>query len=162
MTQAIVSFERGDKKSCLAHINIAFIHLRKLMQHLYDKMNDPNVARAIWVRHVSGIHSWGLTLETDNPPVEYGGLSGSQILVFLAVDAFLGIDRYHTDEELKMHISRNMRDAAATIRRSSFRKLLSEKFEDDIAIEKALERMVKQLRVSLSAARQGTLSCFEI
>jgi hypothetical protein len=148
MIQAIIAFERGDKKSCLAHIETAFINLRKVMQNLYEKMNDPHVARAIWVRHVSGIHGWGLTLETDDPPVEYGGLSGSQILLFLAVDAFLGIDRYHSDGELKMHISRNTRDVAATIRRYSFRKLLSEKSEDDIAIGKALERMVKQLRVS--------------
>lgn len=118
------------------------------MQNLYEKMNDPHVSRTIWVRHVSGIHSWGLTLETDDPPVEYGGLSGSQILLFLAVDAFLGIDRYHSDDELKMHISRNMRDVAATIRRYSFRKLLSEKSKDDIAIGKALDGMVKQLRVS--------------
>ncbi|KAJ6184692.1 hypothetical protein N7519_005993 [Penicillium mononematosum] len=146
MIQAIIAFERRDKKLCLAHIETALINLRKVMQNLYVKMNDPHVSRAIWVRHISGIHSWGLTLETDDPPVEYGGLSGSQILLFLAVDAFLGIDRYHSDEELKMHISRNMRDFSATIRRYSFRKLLSEKSEDDIAIGKALEGMVKQLR----------------
>ncbi len=144
--------------SCLAHVETAFINLRKVMQNLYDKMNDPHVARTIWVRHVSGIHSWGLTLETDDPPVEYGGLSGSQILLFLAVDAFLGIDRYHTDEELRMHISQNMRDVAATIRKTSFRKLLSESIEEDVALEKALGRMVKQLRVSKLKAHQTALN----
>ena len=147
MIQSIISFERGDKKSCLAYIETALVSLRKVMQNLYEKMNDPHVERAIWVRHVSGIHSWGLTLETDEPPVEYGGLSGSQILLFLAVDAFLGINRYHSDGELKMQISRNMRDVAATIRRYSFRNQLSEKSEDDVAIGKMLNRMVKQLRV---------------
>ncbi|KAH6645348.1 hypothetical protein BKA67DRAFT_595736 [Truncatella angustata] len=144
--QAIISFERGDKKSCLAHIETVSINLRKVLLNLYEKMNDPHVARAIWVRHISGVHSWGLTHETDGSPVEYGGLSGSQILLFLAVDAFLGIDRYHSDDQQKRHISLNLRNVAATIRRYSFRKLLSEKSEDDIALENAFQRMVKQLR----------------
>ncbi|KAL2867572.1 uncharacterized protein BJX67DRAFT_371908 [Aspergillus lucknowensis] len=152
--QAILTFERGDKKACLGHVETASMNLRKVMQNLYTKMNDPYVSRAIWVRHVSGIHSWGLTIETDDPPVEYGGLSGSQILLFLAVDAFLGVDRYHSDGELKMHISRNMRDVAAAIRRHSFRRLLSEKSEDDVRIAKALEGMVRQLR-SFRAVHKG-------
>jgi hypothetical protein len=117
-------------------------------------MNDPHVARAIWVRHVAGVHSWGLTHETDNPPIEYGGLSGSQILLFLAVDAFAGIDRYHSEDQQKRHISRNLRHVAATIGRHSFRKLLSERSEDDIAIGKAFQRMAKQLRVSKSIAHR--------
>jgi hypothetical protein len=111
-------------------------------------MNDPHVARSIWVRHVAGVHSWGLTHETDNPPVEYGGLSGSQILLFLAVDAFLGIDRYHQEDQQKRHISRNLRHVATTIGKYSFRNQLSEKSEVDIAIEQTFQRMVKQLRVS--------------
>lgn len=148
LLQAIIAFERGDKKSCLAHVEIAYIHLRKVMQMLYEKMHEPNLSRAIWVRHVSGILSWGLTHDVDGSLVAFGGLSGSQILLFLVVDAFLGIDRYHTDAELKMHIPKNMRDVAATMGRYSFRKHLSEKSEDDIAIGKTLTRMVKQLRVS--------------
>lgn len=155
MIQAVIAFERRDKRSCLAHVETAFINLRKVMQFVYERMNNPHIARAIWVRHVSGIHSWGLTLEADDPPVEYGGLSGSQSLLFLAVDAFLGIERYHSDSELKMHISGNMRDVAATFRRYSFRKLLTEKSEDDIAIENALRRMVNQLRVSKTSLSQN-------
>ncbi|KAI1745730.1 hypothetical protein F4680DRAFT_443200 [Xylaria scruposa] len=146
MIQAIVASERGDKKSCLAHSETAFVNLRKVMRFVYERMNDPYIARSIWVRHVSGIHSWGLTLETDDPPVEYGGLSGSQALLFMAVDAFLGINQYHSDSELKMHVSGNMRDVAAAFRRHSFRNLLSEKSEDDIAIRNVLKQMANQLR----------------
>lgn len=118
------------------------------MLNLYDKMTDPQVARKIWARNIVGIHGWGLTLETHDPPTVHGGLSGSQILLFLAVDAFLGIERYHTDSQLKMQISQNLREVAASFRRHSFRRLLSEKSPDDIAIGKALDQMVKQLRVS--------------
>ncbi|KAI0537875.1 hypothetical protein GGR58DRAFT_513508 [Xylaria digitata] len=146
MIQAIIAFEERDKKSCLAHVETAFVNLRKVMQFVFERMNDPYIARAVWVRHVSGIHSWGLTLETDDPPIEYGGLSGSQALLFISVDAFLGINRYHSDDELKRDISREMRDVATAFRRYSFRRLLSEKSEEDIPIENALKRMVNQLR----------------
>lgn len=127
-------------------------HLRKLLRNLYEKMNDPHVARAIWVRHVAGVHSWGLTHEKDNHSVEYGGLSGSQILLFLAIDAFLGIDRYHSEDQQKRHISRNLRGVATTISKHSFRHQLSEKSEQDIAMRKTFQNMVNQLRVSNSIA----------
>jgi hypothetical protein len=148
MIKAIVAFEKGDKKACLTHIETISISLRKVMLNLFEKMTDAHVSRAVWVRHISGIHGWGLTLETDNPPIVYGGLSGSQILLFLAVDAFLGINCYHSDAQQKMQISRNIRDVAEAIRKYSFRKNLSERSADDVAIEKALQAMIKQLRVS--------------
>ncbi|KAG6358548.1 hypothetical protein INS49_012065 [Diaporthe citri] len=146
MIQAMVSFERGDKRSCLAHVETASTKLRKVLLYLYEKMNEPYVSRAIWVRHVSGVHSWGMTHESDRCPVEYGGLSGSQILLFLAVDAFLGIERYHTNAQHKMHILKNFRNVAETIRRHSFRHQLTGKSDEDVAIENAFQRIIKQLR----------------
>ncbi|KAI0123701.1 hypothetical protein BJ170DRAFT_598904 [Xylariales sp. AK1849] len=143
--QAIISFEQGDKASSLAYIETALNYLRKLLQNLYEKMNDPHVARSVWVRHVSGIHSWGATVKSDKSSIEYGGLSGSQILTFLAVDAFLGLAPYQSDGEMKMHISKNMREVCATIRKHSFRGKLSERPED-AAISEALDRITKQMR----------------
>lgn len=152
MIQAMVSFERGDKRSCLAYVETASTKLRKVLLYLYERMNEPYVSRAIWVRHVSGVHSWGMTHESDRCPVEYGGLSGSQILLFLAVDAFLGIERYHTSAQHKMHISKNFRNVAETIRRCSFRHQLTGKSDEDVAIENAFQRIIKQLRVSKDTA----------
>lgn len=147
MIHATISFDQNDKTSALSHIEVALKHLRIVLQNLYEKMNNAHVARSIWVRHVSGIHSWGL-IESNENPVEYGGLSGSQILTFLVLDGFLGIDRYHSDHEMKMHISKNMRDLCATFNKYSFRKKLSDAPED-LAIRGVMDRMVKQLRVSV-------------
>ena len=119
------------------------------MQYLYEHMNEPHVARSVWVRHVSGIHSWGAADASYDNEIEYGGLSGSQILLFLAVDAFLGLYHYHAEDEMKMHISGNMRNVCAVITAHSFRKKLSEKNPHDIALGKVFDQMVKQLRVSL-------------
>lgn len=148
MIQAIASFERGDKASCLAHVETASVKLRKLLLYLYEKMNEPYVSRAIWVRHVSGVHSWGMTHEADQCPVEYGGLSGSQIPLFGAVDAFLGIQRYHTNAQHKMQISKNCRNFTEALRRYSFRHQLTGNSDKDVAIENALQQIIKQLRVS--------------
>ncbi|KAJ6781024.1 hypothetical protein PWT90_04926 [Aphanocladium album] len=145
--QAMISYELGDKRSALSYTEAVFEHVRKLMLHLYNNMNDPNVSRAIWVRHVSGIHSWGLTSDSEHGPVEYGGLSGSQTLIFLAIDAFLGIDSYHSDEKVKMHISKNMRNVSAAMEKYCFRPQLAKNGSaEDLAISEVMGRIVKQMR----------------
>ncbi len=147
--QAMMSYGQGDKKAALAYTEAVFEHLRKLILYLYDNMNDPNVSRAIWVRHVSGIHSWGLTSDSEHGPIEYGGLSGSQTLIFLSVDAFLGIASYHSDEEIKMHISKNMRNVFAAMQRHCFRPSLAKSGSvEDLAMVEVMDRIVKQMRVS--------------
>lgn len=153
MVRAIISFEQGDKSSSLTFVQIALAHLRNVLQNLYERMNDPYVVRSVWVRHVSGIHSWGAALESDEKSIEYGGLSGSQILLFLTVDAFLGIGRYHSEDEMKMHISKNMRDLCTVIGKHSFRKQLS-KQPEDLAISEVLDGMIKQLRVCMLLLKQ--------
>lgn len=146
--QAMMSYGQGDKKAALAYTEAVFEHLRKLILYLYDNMNDPNVSRAIWVRHVSGIHSWGLTSDSENGPIEYGGLSGSQTLIFLSVDAFLGIASYHSDDETKMHISKNMRNVYVAMQRHCFRPSLAKGGSvEDLAIGEVMDRIVKQMRV---------------
>ncbi|OAQ99174.1 hypothetical protein LLEC1_01748 [Akanthomyces lecanii] len=145
--QAMMSYGQGDKKAALAFTEAVFEHLRKLILYLFDNMNDPNVSRAIWVRHVSGIHSWGLTADSEHGPVEYGGLSGSQTLIFLSVDAFLGIPSYHSDDEIKMHISKNMRNVFAAMQRHCFRPHLAKSGSaEDLAIIEVMDRIVKQMR----------------
>lgn len=146
--RAMISYEQGNKIASLAYTEAVFEHVRQLILHLFDNMNEPNVSRAIWVRHVSGIHSWGLTSDTEHGPVEFGGLSGSQTLIFLAVDAFLGIDQYHSEEEIRMHISKNMRNVFAAMKRHCFRPQLAKGGSaEDLAIIEVMDRIVKQMRV---------------
>ncbi|TQV90868.1 Indoleamine 2,3-dioxygenase [Cordyceps javanica] len=145
--QAMMSYQRGDKKAALAYTEAVFEHVRKLILHLYNNMNEPNVSRAIWVRHVSGIHSWGLTSDSEHGPVEYGGLSGSQTLIFLAMDAFIGVPSYHSEDEIKMHICKNMRNVFAAMKRHCFRpKLEKGGSAEDLAIIEVMDRIVKQMR----------------
>ncbi|KAJ3493701.1 hypothetical protein NLG97_g4565 [Lecanicillium saksenae] len=145
--RAMISYEQGDKRSALSYTEAIFEHVRKLVLYLYNNMNDPNISRAIWVRHVSGIHSWGLTSDSEHGPVEYGGLSGSQTLIFLAIDAFLGIVSYHSEEEIRMHISKNMREVFAAMKKYCFRSELSKGGSaEDQAIMKVMDRIVKQMR----------------
>lgn len=151
MIRAIISFEQGDKLLALTNIEEAHKSLRKLLRNVYQKMKEPYIARSVWVRYIAGIHGWGMTNKSDKVLTEYGGLSGSQILVFSAVDAFLGLIPYHSEELLEMHVSKNMRDLCDVLGNHSFRNSLSgtEGQEEDTAIRKALDCMVKELRVSL-------------
>ncbi|ATY62009.1 hypothetical protein A9K55_007092 [Cordyceps militaris] len=145
--RAMMSYEQGDKKAALAYTEAVFQQARKVILHLYDNMNESNVSRALWVRHVSGIHSWGLTAETEHGPVEYGGLSGSQTLIFLSMDAFIGIPSYHSDEEIRMHISKNMRSVFALMKKHCFRPQLNKSdAAEDLAIVQVMDRIVKQMR----------------
>ncbi|KAI0867765.1 hypothetical protein GGS24DRAFT_507467 [Hypoxylon argillaceum] len=145
MIKAIGSFEKGDKIATLEYSKVASHHLRKVFKNIYEHMNDLHVAHSVWAKHISGIHGWAMKLESDKNQVEYGGLSGSQILVFQAVDAFLGLSSYHPDHEIAWHISRNMRFLSTALRVHSFRKRLS-KSHDDASIGTVLDQMIKQLR----------------
>lgn len=148
-----MSFEQGDKASCLAHTETILTRLRPLLCAVARKMNDPHIARAVWARHIGGVHGWAAAAEDESGggssySQSVGGLSGSRILLFGVLDAFLGIAPYQPDGgEKEMHMSRNMRRVCMAVEAHSFRGRLGDGAGNE-AIGEALDRGVKQLRVS--------------
>ena len=79
--------------------------------------------------------------------VKYDGLSGNHVLFFQALDAFLGMERYLTEENMEKYIPLRQRELCGVLKRSSFVKRVKEKEERNI--EREFAKMVNQLKVHL-------------
>ena len=116
MVQAISTFEQGDKESCLRHLEAITIKLRHLLHVFYDNLRDARVPRSVWLSYVQGFQAWGVGRNIDGEYVKYDGLSGSHTLVFQAVDAFLGMERYLPDKDMVRYIPKKQRDLCAAFK----------------------------------------------
>lgn len=98
------------------------------------------------MQYVQGFLSWGTEQATDDVCVEYHGLSGSHVLLFMVIDAFLGLNPYLEDEAMERYVSRNLRDFCGAIRTFSIRSRLGTGCDDD-KIRNELNKIVQQMRV---------------
>ncbi|KAJ4154926.1 hypothetical protein LMH87_000197 [Akanthomyces muscarius] len=94
MIRALVAFDTGRKAACIDHLNRIQIHLRSALSVYYDRLHDQKVARSVWVSHVQGFLGWAAVYQHEQTGeiVKFDGLSGNQMLLFRALDAFLGMD----------------------------------------------------------------------
>ncbi|EDU44641.1 conserved hypothetical protein [Pyrenophora tritici-repentis Pt-1C-BFP] len=113
-------------------------------------MHDKIIAQSIWMSKIQGFFAWNAgkqNTETDEWE-KYDGLSGNQMLLFQAMDAFLGIEQYLSDRELELSVPRRQRELCHALRRHSFRGSLY-KMEDDgyvAEILRSFDMILKQLR----------------
>lgn len=77
--------------------------------------------------------------------IKYNRLSGNHVLFFQALDAFLGIDRYLTDENIIRYIPINQRELYITLNKYSFCNKLKE--YSDIKIEDKVRKIINHLKV---------------
>lgn len=82
----------------------------------------------------------------DGEYVKYDGLSGNHVLFFQAVDAFLGMDRYLSDQNMDRYIPINQRELCVSFKKHCFRNKLNG--EEDLAIERAIKKIVSYLKVN--------------
>ena len=108
-------------------------------------MSDKNISRSVWLSYVQGFHGWGLGRWIDNEFVQFHGVSGSHILVFHALDAFLGMETYLSGEDGRRYIPESQRTMCRIIREHSFSS--SPKVTGDQTMRGEFEKMVEQLRV---------------
>lgn len=147
MVCVLASYAAGNNEACAKHLESINGRLRDLLRIFYDRMNNTKIARSVWQSYVQGFQGWGVGRVVNGEYVKYDGLSGNQILVFRAVDAFLGLDSYLKDEAMGLYIPRRQRDLCASLRAHSIRSRLCEKQDARLIAEFA--KIVSQIRVCL-------------
>lgn len=77
--------------------------------------------------------------------VKYDGLSGNHVLFFQALDAFLGMDRYLSDENMERYIPVRQRELCLVFKKYSF--VGEARGKEQREIEGEFAKMVSQLKV---------------
>ncbi|KAI0481314.1 hypothetical protein GGR56DRAFT_688989 [Xylariaceae sp. FL0804] len=163
MILATISFEDGDHGSCARHLSAINAQLRGVLKSYYDTMSDRTIPKAIWLSRVQGFFGWGVghVDESTGELVRFDGLSGNQILLFQAVDAFLGFEQYLSGRDLERNVPARQRRLCRALRDHSFRDKVSSDSprdggEERIAVE--IDAMIKQLRLFRCAHRTRSKS----
>ncbi|KAK4185422.1 hypothetical protein QBC35DRAFT_503696 [Podospora australis] len=162
IVMSIVSFARGNQQACLGHVKEIMAQLRPLLSSYYDRVHDSKIARSVWLRNVQGFYGWGVGSDRREPITtdsagqkeweKFDGLSGNQVLLFQALDAFLGLEAYLPKLVQERNVPELQRDFCDVVGKYGFRHLLS---DDGIEgeIKNEFGEIVKRLRVFRSAHR---------
>ena len=146
MILSIVSFEMGNKELCVKHLKNITSRLRNLLLVFYENLHNGRVSRSVWLSYVQGFQGWGVGKMVDGEFIKYDGLSGNHVLFFQALDAFLGLDRYLTDENMTRYIPVKQRELCLALRKHSLRSKLKE--DSDTTIHDEMNKIVNRLKVS--------------
>ncbi|KAH7318230.1 hypothetical protein B0I35DRAFT_237799 [Stachybotrys elegans] len=154
MIRATISFARNDKAACALHMARLTNQLRPMLGAYYDRLHDKTIARSAWLSHVQGFYAWGAgyTDEKTGEWVKFDGLSGNQVLLFQAIDAFCGLKAYLSEEDQHRNMPKRQRQLREAFERHSFRWKLGDS-EDDAKIAREFEEILRRLRVFRSAHR---------
>lgn len=145
MVRAIICFEENERESCLNHLENITFRLRHLLRVFYDNLNESRVSHSVWLSYIQGFQGWGVGRMVDGEFIKYDGLSGNHVLFFQALDAFLGMDRYLTDENMIRYIPVNQRELCLALKKNSFRHKMTE--QNDMMIENEVGKIVNHLKV---------------
>ena len=145
MVQSVVSFEVGDRESCVKHLENVTLRLRNLLLVFYENLHNGRVSRSVWLSYVQGFQGWGVGRMADGKYIKYDGLSGNHVLFFQALDAFLGMDRYLTDENMIRYIPVKQRELCLAFRKHTLCSKLKE--ESDTMIKNEMNKIVNRLKV---------------
>ena len=163
LIKATVSFESDDKENCVAHLQDANVRIRHLLRLFYDNLTEARVSHSVWLSYVQGFQGWGVGRTIDGRYVKFDGLSGNHVLFFQALDAFLGLERYLTDENMRRYVPARQRALCLALKKHSFRHRLRKPVDRDIDAE--IQRMVNHLKVrppavstDLSLSPESTLT----
>ncbi|KAH6639607.1 hypothetical protein C7974DRAFT_135175 [Boeremia exigua] len=154
MINAITSFESKDNTSCLRYLENINSNIRNVFQVFYDNLNESKVSQSVWLSYVQGFQGWGVGKIVDGKFIKYDGLSGNHVLIFQALDAFLGLDRYLTDEDMVRYIPVNQRNLCLALKKNCLRS----KIQGNQALENIFAEIVKKLKVFRTAHRTRVMS----
>jgi hypothetical protein len=146
MVLATISFARKDMAACAKYVSNITAQLRIALGSYFDHLHDQKIARSIWLSYVQGFYAWGVGSSGDDI---FNGLSGNQVLLFQALDAFLGLEQYLSDLDQERNVPARQRAFCKALFRHSFRKALSgtPNDEHEAQIQRDFEEIVKRLRV---------------
>lgn len=148
MVQAVICFEKKDKISCAKHLENITVRLRDLFLVFYENLTEARVSHSVWLSYVQGFQGWGIGRMINGEFIKYDGLSGSHVLVFQALDAFLAMDRYLTDEDMIRYIPVNQRELCLALKKHCFRNVAKE--QSDTKINDEFRKIVNHLKVYFS------------
>ena len=157
MVISIISFEQGQKETCLGFLKALSLDLRHPLNAYYTTLVDSKIPRSVWMSYVQGFQDWGAGEVVGGVYVEYDGLSGNQQPLVPMVDAFLGLDPYLSEVNRLRYIPLSQRKLSASLREHSFRH--KAKWAGDVAIEGEMEKIVKQMRVGLNRPPSARHRC---
>jgi hypothetical protein len=146
LVDCVCDFERGDRVRVLQQLVSIKEGVRTVAKVFLDNMTPEKINKHMWARYVQALHSYGTGIDRDGSYVEYDGVSGNQLPFFYLVDAFLGVEPFLSEKEMKLGMTKTQRALGAEITKRSFRRKLS--LPDDQEIEAHLADIAKQLRVS--------------
>lgn len=147
MVYAIICFEKNDRVSCVSHLENITHRLRSLLSVFYENLTESRVSHSVWLSFIQGFQAWGIGKMINGEFIKYDGLSGSHVLLFQALDAFLGMDRYLTDENMIRYIPLNQREFCIAIKKHSFHNKMKE--HGDTRIDDEFRNIVNHMKVRL-------------
>lgn len=146
MVEAIVAFEENRKADSLRRLQQLKPKLDKIYQVFYDGLVDAKVSRKVWLSYCQGFQGWGVGRVIDGRHVKYDGLSGNHVLIFQAIDAFFGMERYLIDENMIRYIPVRQREFTSVLRRHSIRAQIEKGEDEEIRAE--IGKLVQAMKVS--------------
>lgn len=152
MVRAIIAFKSSDKLSCVKQLENVNFHVRHLLLIFYENLIESRISRSVWLSYIQGFQGWGVGRYIGGEFIKYDGLSGNHVLFFQAIDAFLGMDRYLSDENMVRYIPVNQRRFCEALKRCTFRAKIGggNRPSDavDMKIEEEFRKIAGQLKVN--------------
>lgn len=152
MVGANIAFEQGNKEECLKHMQDINTRLRELLKVFYKNLVESRVAKGVWLGYCQSFQAWGAGRMINGEYVEFDGVSGSHNLCFMVLDAFLGMNSYMNEQNLRRYIPHNQRSMIATFRKHSFLGRLHE--NEDKEISDQFGKIIQHLKVFLQVNYQ--------
>lgn len=147
MVLSVLAYTSSSPNTCLPHLRTINMRLRDLFLVFYENLTKSRVSHSVWLSYVQGFQGWGVGKIINGEYVKYDGLSGNHVLFFQALDSFLGMDRYLTDENMERYIPVRQRQLCLVLKKYSFVMGAREKAETEI--EEEFAKMVNQLKVCI-------------
>ncbi|KAK6209348.1 hypothetical protein LQW54_006335 [Pestalotiopsis sp. IQ-011] len=159
MVVAILSFEDGDRVRSLRHLERVTVNLREMLGIFYEKLSERHISHKAWLSYVQGFQAWGVGRVIDGEYVKSDGLSGNHVLVFQALDAFLGMKPFLSDDVSSKYIPGNQRRLSTSLRDSGFRDKVNAAGDESLKAE--MSKIANHLRVFRAAHRARVMSYLE-
>lgn len=153
VTKAMQQHSVGDRTGLLETLRQMNLEIRRPLKTYYETMVETKISRNVWMHYAQGFQGWaaGTIDPVTGEYTEYDGLSGNQLLFPQIVDAFLGLDRYLTEENTIRYMPKRQQIFRDVVREHSFRQ--AAKDAGDLQIEEEMNNIVKQMRVFRTAHR---------
>lgn len=122
------------------------------MKVFYESLHDKRISRSMWLSSMQRSQGSGAGRLVDGEIVKHDGLSGSHILIFQAIDAFLGLDRYFTDENMDEYVPVCQRTFCVHFKEHCFQDRVASS-EVDAHSGRQFTAILKQMRASIQPNR---------